>query len=179
MPQAERSSSPVSTRILISVEALFGDGADAPNPHADARAAIERLGWIGQPVVVIGDEIGGRRLPCEPADRISWVRSRLGVPDVAAVVVEPDVDHAGEAADRAATARWGTLSGQWQADRLVTDRASSVAPARRAGLTVVQIGPRDPASGPPVERADLEARDLLDAVSLLMTADAFGEPAGD
>ena len=51
-------------------------------------AAIERLGWIGEPVVVIGDQIGGRRLPFEPQDRVTWVRSHLGLPDVAAVVVD-------------------------------------------------------------------------------------------
>ena len=67
------------------------------------------------------------------------------------------------------------LRREWQADRLVTSRDSDVGPARRAGLIVVRIGPRDPASAPSVERADHEARDLLDAVSRLMTADVFGE----
>lgn len=179
MPPAEPGSEADPKRVLVSAETLFGDGADGPRPLADAGAAIERLGWVGQPVIVIGDRIRGRRLPDDPRDRIAWVRSQLGLPDVAAVVVDdPDADHPADDADRAATGRWGRLGEEWQADCLVTDRDASVGPAHRAGLTVVRIGPRDPAAGPSVERADHEARDLLDAVLRLMTADVFGKPAG-
>lgn len=180
MPPVEPGPEESRRRILITADALFAEGADAPQPLADVRAAIERLGWIGEPVVVIGDQIGGRRLPHEPQDRITWVRSQLGLPDVAAVVIdELDADHPTEDLERDATERWGVLRREWQADRLVTSGNSSVGPARRAGLLVVRIGPRDPLSAPPVERADHEARDLLDAVSRLMTADVFGEgPVG-
>ena len=181
MPPVEPGPGASRPGILISVDTLFEEGVDPPQPLEDARAAIERLGWIGEPVVVIGDQIGGRRLPFEPQDRVTWVRSHLDLPDVAAVVVdEPDADHPTEDLERAATERWAMLRSEWHADRLVTSRDSSVGPARRAGLIVVRIGPRDPASAPSVERADHEARDLLDAVSRLMTADVFGEaPVGE
>ena len=176
MPPVEPGPAASRPRILISVDALFATGVDAPQPLEDVGAAIERLAWIGEPVLVIGDQIGGRRLPREPQDRITWVRAHLGLPDVAAVVVdEPDADHPTEDLEHAATERWATLRREWQADRLVTSRRSYVGPARRAGLLVVRIGPRDPASATSVERADHEARDLLDAVSRLMTADVFGE----
>lgn len=161
--------------ILISAESLFGTDPAAPRPLADAQVAIERLGWIGQPVVLVGDEIAGRRLPTDPDDRMRWVRTQLGSPDLAVVPFEEGTaGRSTDVATRLAVEYWSRLREDWQADRLVTGRGSSVGPARRAGLTVVRIGPRGSASGPSVERADHDARDLLDAVSRLMTADIFG-----
>ena len=93
-------------------------------------------------------------------------------------VDELDAEGPNEATRRGAVEGWRQLGETWHADRLITDRDSSVGPARRAGLTVVRIGPRDPGPAPSCERADHEARDLLDAVRCLLTADAFGRPPG-
>jgi len=166
-------------RILVAADTLFEDGADAPRPLEHTSAAFERLGWIGQPVVIIGERLAGHRLPADPEDRISWMRACLGAPDVAAAAfVVPDADRPNEATRRGAVEGWRQLGEAWHADRLITDRHSSVGPARRAGLTVVRIGPRDPCPAPSCEHADHEARDLLDAVRCLLTADAFGAPPG-
>jgi hypothetical protein len=165
--------------ILVSLESLFGDDSDTPAPLPEAAVALERLAWIGRPVVLVGDEIAGRRLPADPQQRLAWVRARFDVPDLAALTWdEPVVIRAGEALERTAVDRWSTLRDDLKADRLITRRESSVGPARRAGFTVVRIGPRGPAPGPSIERADHEARDLLDAVSRLMTADVFGASRG-
>lgn len=149
MPRGEPGSAVGPTRILVSAETLFEHGVDAPRPLGDASAAIERLGWIGQPVVTIGEHIAGCRLPSEPNDRIGWVRMCLGTPDIpAAVFDDPAVDRASEAAERAAVESWSLVGNDWHADRLLTGRDSSVGPARKAGLTVVRIGPRAPVPSP-------------------------------
>ncbi len=174
---APTEPSPVtgSTGILISADSLFEAGPDAPRPLADALTAIERLGWIGRPVVLVGDALVDRRLPAEPEDRLRWVRTRLELPDLAVVTFdEAGSGRLGDAVDRLVADQWSRLRDEWQADRLITGHEPSVGPARRAGLTVVRIGPRGSTPGATVERADYEARDLLDAVSHLITADTFG-----
>ncbi len=164
-----------SPGILISADSLFETAAGAPRALADAPAAIERLRWIGRPVVLVGDELAGRRLPAEPEDRLSWVRTHLEVADLLIVAFdESAARRSGDAADQLAAEQWGRLRDEWQADRVLTGHDPSVGPARRAGLTVVRIGPRGRTPGATVKRADHEARDLLDAVSRLITADTFG-----
>lgn len=164
-----------SPGILTSADSLFEAVSGEPRALADAYAAIERLGWIGRPVVLVGEELADRRLPAEPEDRLSWVRAHLELPDLAMVAFdEAGSGRSGDAAERQAAEQWGQLRDEWQADRLITAHEPSVGPARRAGLTVVRIGPRGSTPGASVERADYEARDLLDAVSHLITADTFG-----
>ena len=165
-----------SPGILIAADSLFEAGPEAPRALADAPAAIERLGWIGRPVVLVGEELADRRLPAAPEDRLSWVRTNLGIADLVIVAFdEVGSGRSGDAADQLATEQWDRLRDEWQADRLVTGNEASVGPARRAGLTVVRIGPRGAAPAATVERANHEARDLLDAVSRLITADTFGD----
>ncbi len=59
---------------------------------------------------------------------------------------------------------------------LLTAHPSSIGPARRAQLGVIHIGPRTVDVPASVERADRRARDLLDAVSQLLTMDTFERP---
>lgn len=175
MPRTEPPAVTGRSGILISADALFEAVSGEPRALADAPAAIERLGWIGRPVVLVGEELADRRLPVEPEDRLSWVRAHLELPGLDIVAFdEAGSGRLGEAADRQAAEQWDWLRDEWQAERLITVHELSVGPARRAGLTVVRIGPRGSSPGASVERADHEARDLLDAVSHLITMDTFG-----
>ena len=164
--------------ILVALDVLVGSDPSAPRPHEATVTALERLAWIGRPVVLAGQELLGRSLPPDAADRVSWVRSMLGAGDLAVEVFdEPTADRAGEAADRRAVEQWAAVRDAWGAAWLLTASATSVGPARRADLAVVHIGPRDEDPGTAVERADHEARDLLDAVSKLLVHDTFvGRP---
>ena len=105
------------------------------------------------------------------------MRAGLGVPGLTLTDFDEgegvqDVDQ------RDPAGRWAGIRATWDAHTLITSFLSSVGSARRAGLTVVRIGPRGPATDPTVPRADHEALDLLDAVRQLIAADAFAELAG-
>ena len=81
------------------------------------------------------------------------------MPDLrAAVVDELAGERQGEAAERAASERWGALREGWGAATLVTGSDDSVGPARRAGLIVVRIGPRAGAPGPSTGEARITRR---------------------
>ena len=163
-----------SPSILITLETLVVQDPSAPRPLADAAAALERLGWVGRPVVLAAGELLGRRLPAAPDERADWVRTAFRVPDLAvAAFDEPAADRAGDDAERDAIDHWAAIRSAWNADWLVTGRASSVGPARRADLVVVRIGPRASGAAATIERADHEARDLLDAVSQILASDTF------
>jgi len=160
--------------VLVALEVLINDDPADPRPVEEAGTALERLGWVGRPVVLAGRELLGRRLPDGPGDRAAWVRTVLGrdALDVARFD-EPPPERQGDDLDRAAVLAWSELREAWRADWLLTARASSVGPARRAGLSVARIGPRGAAISESVERADHDARDLLDAVAHLLVSDAF------
>jgi len=162
------------TGILVALEVLINDDPLDPRPLDDAVPALERLGWIGRPVVLAGRTLLGRRLPDGPADRSAWVRTVIGRHELdVACFDEPAADRPGDEADRLAVGAWSELRRTWRAEWLLTARPTSVGPARRAGLSVVRIGPRGSAIKESVERADHEARDLLDAVGHLLVGDAF------
>ena len=163
-------------RILVEAAVLFSDGAADPHPVADACLALERLGWVGEPVILVGRELAGRRLPDGTQDRLAWVRASLGGPE--RLIVAMDDGTGPDDGDQPGPSEpWAGLQAKWDADTLVTSRQASVASGRRAGLTVVSIGPRGPAANPTMPRADIEALDLLDAARRLIAADTFDGPA--
>jgi hypothetical protein len=160
--------------ILVAGDLLFGDDPADPRPLSDARLAIERLGWFGRPVVLVGERIAGRLLPAGHGEREAWVRAQLGSEDLLVELFDEAAGAAsGDGTDRLKVERWGGLRDIWDADRLITGNPGSVGPARRAGMTVVRIGPGDGSFAGAVERPDHVARDLLDAVRYVMTADTF------
>ncbi len=160
--------------ILVALEVLINDDPIDPRPLDEALPALERLGWVGRPVILAGRTLLGRRLPDGPADRTAWVRTVLGRHELdVAGFDEPASDRPGDDADRLAVEAWSDLRRTWRADWLLTARPTSVGPARRAGLSVARIGPRGRAITESVERPDHEARDLLDAVGHLLVGDAF------
>ncbi len=163
-------------RILVEAAVLFSDGAGDPRPLAGACLALERLAWLGEPVILVGAELAGRRLPGDRQDRIDWVRAGLGGSGRLIAAIEDEAG-LGDGDQPDPTEPWATLQATWDADTLITSLQSSVASGRRAGLTVVSIGPRGPAVNPTMPRADVEAVDLLDAVRQLITADTFDTPA--
>lgn len=165
---------PARPAILVALDVLVVADPEAPRPLEAAPTALDRLGWVGRPVVLAGRELLGRGLPPDAEHRAAWVRAMLGDDDIAVHAFdEPTSDRPGEAAARRAIEQWAAARDAWAAAWLLTARAASVGPARRADLSVVRIGPRDADRGTAVERADHEARDLLDAVSALLVHDTF------
>lgn len=159
--------------ILVALDALVVDHPTAPRPLDTAATALDRLEWIGRPVVIAGHELVGRRLPEAEDERVAWVRAAFGRDDLDVQSFhEPEADRVGDSA-RHAVERWTEVRDAWAASWLLTSRATSVGPARRAGLAVIRIGPRAAEGAATVERADYEARDLLAAVGHLLTLDAF------
>jgi hypothetical protein len=163
--------------ILVALDVLVVQDPSSPRPLDSAGTALDRLAWIGRPTVLAGREVFGRRLPEDEGDRIAWVRATFGREDLDVHPFdEPESDRAGDIAH--AVERWTAARELWQAGWLVSSRATSIGPARRADLRVVRIGPRGSDAAAAVERADYEARDLLDAVSHLLTRDAFAGRSG-
>lgn len=145
-----------------------------PRALSEATVALDRLDWIGKPVVLVGDTLSGRRLPADADERISWVREALHRPDLDVVLFdEPDVERPGAPVDRGGVERWRTISEAWNAGRLLTRRSTSVGSARRAGLEVFRVGPRGTTITGAIERPDHEPRDLMDAVGRLLVVDTF------
>ena len=174
MTSADRRVVPGSGAILVSGDVLFGGDPADPRPLSDASTALERLHPIGQPVVLVGERIAGRMLKADPAERLAWVRTQLGSGDLPVVACDEETPiPSGGGTDRAHAERWAELRETWQAGWLITDHAAAVGPARRAGLTVIRIGPGDGSLAGSVERADPVVRDRLDAVRCVMTVDAF------
>ena len=160
--------------ILVGLDVLVVDDPNAPRPLDDAATALDRLSWIGRPIVMAGTELSGRRLPEADDERVAWVCAAFGTDELDVHPFdEPEANRVGEPSARDAVARWAEVRDLWDATWLITSRATSVGPARRAGLAVIRIGPRAAEGVATVERADHEARDLLDAVGHLLTLDAF------
>lgn len=171
-----RTEPPARSAILIPLGVLVGPDPASPRPLDSTPTALDRLAWVGRPVVLAGQELLGRGLPLDAADRVAWVRSMLGDDGLAVDAFdEPAADRVGEAAERQAVEQWVVARDTWDAAWLLTARATSVRPARRAELSVVHIGPRDADPGAGIERPDHEARDLLDAVSQLLVHDTFAD----
>jgi hypothetical protein len=164
--------------ILISLDVLVVGDPTAPRPLDSAATALDRLGWIGRPTVLAGRELLGRRLPEDAGARVAWVRTAFGDDQLDVRVFDEPADRAGGLAERQAAERWAEARVACEADWLLTSLATSVGPARRARLSVVLIGPRGLDGPARVERADHEARDLLEAVSHLLTIDAFAARSG-
>ncbi len=167
-------------RILVDVSTLFSDGGEVPRPLARAGVALERLRTLGEPIVLVGAELGGRPLPEDEGERLAWVRASLDAPDL--VLVPFEGGWAGRPTDpkaEHAVQRWVDLRSTWDADTLLTTLESSVGAARHAGLRVIRIGARGSSEDPTLPRADYEAFELLDAVLHLLVADTFDSPAGE
>ena len=165
---------PATAGILISLDALTIQRAEQPAALEDAPVALRRIGWIGRPIILVGDTVAGRDLPRDATEREAWVRSSIGSGAYAVVPFdEPSAERAatqeGEAVDQ-----WRQVRSDQQATWLLTDRPRQVGAARQAGLKVVLIGPTDPQ--PRLHRPDYQARDLKDAVGHLLTVDVFSGP---
>ena len=162
--------------ILVGIDLLIGGDPDSPKPIDDAEVVLERLAWIGRPVILVGESVLGRRLPDSEADRVAWVLGTLRTDGLDVLpFVEARTDRA-EGADGEAVDRWAAVRAAFQATWLLTAHRSSIGPARRAHLGVIHIGPRTGDVAGSIERADRRARDLLDAVSQLLTMDTFSVP---
>ncbi len=163
--------------ILVGLDLLIGGDPDSPKPVDDADVVFERLAWIGRPVVLVGEAVLGRRLPETEAGRVAWVLGTLRSEGLDVFpFVETRMERDEDGADGPAVDRWTAVRAEFQATWLLTAHPSSIGPARRAHLGVIHIGPRTVDVPASVERADRRARDLLDAVSQLLTMDTFSVP---
>ena len=154
--------------ILVSLDVLVRPNGDGPRATDASASALERLGWVGRPVILAGSTAGGRRLPPADEDREAWTRHILGDETVIVVAFEPPVaERHGD--DAQAVERWRGLKEAYQA-RWLIESGWPTAPARRVGLSVIEVGGR--ALMAP-ERADHEARDLMDATNHLLMTETF------
>jgi len=154
--------------ILVTLDALFEPAGDVPRAIASAETALERLGWVGRPIVLVGTTLGERRLPLVDDDRLAWARHTLGDTAIRIVLFDPPAEER-HADDHAAVTAWRELRGSHEARWLIHD-GGPLAAARRAGLTVIAVGGRSVGG---VERADHDARDLLDAANHVLMTEAF------
>ena len=167
---AERISEPTAG-ILISLEALVVQRTDKPTALDEAAVALRRIGWIGRPVILMGQHVAGRDLPADPSRREAWVRSSVGRGAYAVVPFDDPSTGRGGHSDQAAD-EWREVREAQHGTWLLTDQPRQVGPARQAGLKVILIGPGD--AHPSLHRPDYRARDLRDAVGHLLTMDVFG-----
>ena len=161
--------------ILISLDALTVQRAEQPVALEDASMALRRIGWIGRPIILVGDQVAGRDLPRDAADREAWVRASIGSGAYAVVHFEAPSAERAATQDGEAVEQWRQVRSEQVASWLLTDQARQVGAARQAGLKVILIGPADPQ--PRLRRPDYQARDLKDAVGHLLTVDVFSGPA--
>jgi len=160
--------------ILITLEALVVPRAANPTALDEAPAALRRIGWIGRPLVIVGTHVADRQLPLDDDEREAWVRGTLGAGAFALVPFEAPMPERGTDGAGRAGEQWRSLRDANDATWLVTDTATHVGPARKAGLKVIVIGPSDPDPG--VQRPDYQARDLRDAIGHLLAVDVFAAP---
>lgn len=171
--RAESAARP-SPGILISLDTLVVQRADQPTAIDEAAVALRRIGWIGRPIILVGGQVASRDLPSDTRNREAWVRATIG--SGAYAVVHFDDPSTGRGlGDDHGVERWAEVRDRQRATWLLTDRSRQVGAARKAGLKVIVIGPRDPQ--PRSQRPDYQARDLRDAVGHLLTMDVFAGPA--
>jgi len=164
-----------SAGILIALDALVVQRADQPTALDEAAVALRRIGWIGRPIILVGESVAGRDLPSDRREREAWVRGTIGRGAYAVVhFVDPSTDR-GRGQEGQGAERWAEVREAHHGTWLLTDRPRQVGAARKAGLKVILIGPPDPQ--PRGQRADYQARDLRDAVGHLLTMDVFAGPA--
>lgn len=159
--------------ILISLDTLIEQRTEQPSALDEAPVALRRIGWMGRPIILTGQRVAGRELPRHEGGAEAWVRAALGPGAYAVVTFEDPLVERG-VDDGAAIEPWRTVAEAHGATWLVTDRPIQVGPARRAGLMVTLIGPRDPQAR--LQRPNYYARDLRDAVGHLLTEDVFAHP---
>lgn len=164
-----------SPGILISLDTLVVQRADQPAAIDEAPVALRRIGWIGRPIILVGEQVAGRDLPSDTRNREAWVRATIGSGAYAVVYFEDPSTDRGLGHEGHGVERWAEVQDAQHATWLLTDRPRQVGAARKAGLKVILIGPPDPQ--PRGQRADYQARDLRDAVGHLLTMDVFAGPA--
>jgi hypothetical protein len=131
-----------SAGILISLDALIVQRAEQPTALDDAPVALRRIGWIGRPIILVGDQVAGRDLPRDAADREAWVRASIGSGAYAVVHFEAP------SAERAAT-QDGEAVEQWRQVRRPDYQARDLKDAVGHLLTVdVFSGPATAAGHP-------------------------------
>jgi hypothetical protein len=154
--------------IFVALDVLVWPNGDGPRATDASASALERLAWVGRPVILASSTAAGRRLPPADGDRVAWTRHILGDDTVVVVTFDPPAaERHGD--DAEAVERWRALKEAHQA-RWLIESGWTTAPARRAGLTVIEIGGRATLAA---ERADHEARDLMDATNHLLMTETF------
>jgi hypothetical protein len=169
-----KGSGQESAGILIALDALVVQRSDQPSATDEAPTALRRIGWIGRPIILVGQHVAGRSLSDDPAEREAWVRASIGSGAYAVVHFEDPSEDRSVTQDGGAVDGWRELMEAQHGTWLLTDRPRQVGPARQAGLKVIVIGPSDPQ--PRNHRPDYQARDLRDAVGHLLTMDVFAGP---
>jgi hypothetical protein len=172
--RAESAGQP-SPGILISLNALVVQRADQPTALDEAAVALRRIGWIGRPIILVGEQVASRDLPSDAREREAWVRATIGRGAYRVVQFEDPSTVRGLVPDAHGVERWAEVRDAQHGTWLLTERARQVSAARKAGLKVILIGPRDPQ--PRGQRPDYQARDLRDAVGHLLTMDVFAAAA--
>jgi hypothetical protein len=172
--RAESAGQP-SPGILIALDTLVVQRADQPTAIDEAAVALRRIGWIGRPIILVGDQVAGRDLPADAHEREAWVRATIGSGAYAVVHFEDPSTDRGLGQEGHGVERWAEVRDAQHATWLLTDRSRQVGAARKAGLKVIVLGPPDPQ--PRGQRPDYQARDLRDAVGHLLTMDVFAGPA--
>ena len=161
--------------ILISLDALVAPRTEQPTALEETPVALRRIGWMGRPIILVGDRVANRELPADGADREAWVRATVGLGAYSVVGFdEPLVERGLRDGGSASIEPWRALAQAQGGTWLVTDRAQQVGPAHQAGLKVILIGPSD--AQPWLQRPDYQARDLRDAVGHLLAEDVFAHP---
>ena len=175
MVMRAESAGQQSPGILISLDALVVQRADQPTALDEAPVGLRRIGWIGRPIILVGEHVAGRDLPSDTRDREAWVRATIGSGAYAVVHFEEPSTDRGLGHEGQGVERWTSVRDAQHATWLLTDRSRQVGAARKAGLKVIVVGPPDPQ--PRGQRPDYQARDLRDAVGHLLTMDVFAGPA--
>ena len=164
-----------SPGILISLDALVVQRADQPTAIDEAPVGLRRIGWIGRPIILVGEQVAGRDLPADRHERERWVRATIGSGAYAVVHFDDPSTDRGLGREGHGVDQWADVRDAQHATWLLTDRSRQVGAARKAGLKVIVVGPPDPQHRG--QRPDYQARDLRDAVGHLLTMDVFAGPA--
>lgn len=175
MPPEPAAAGQHAAGILIALDALILQRADQPVALEEAPVALRRIGWIGRPIILVGEQVAGRDLPSDAREREAWVRASIGRGAYGVVHFEDPSAERGLGPEGHGAERWGEVRDAQDGTWLLTDRPRQVSAARKAGLKVILIGPPDPQ--PRGQRPDYQARDLRDAVGHLLTMDVFSDPA--